>query len=67
MKTSNGSRNMASRSLSSSLSKSPERITFAWPSKNQKSGKVGSAYQFVEIPDLKKNRLNLSDLFIVES
>jgi VWFA-related protein len=32
---------------------------------DQGSGKVGSAYQFVDIPDLKKNRLNLSDLFIM--
>jgi VWFA-related protein len=32
---------------------------------DQKSGKVGSAYQFVDIPDLKKNRLNLSALFIM--
>ena len=29
------------------------------------SGMVGSAYQFVEIPDLNKNRLALSDIFII--
>ncbi len=29
------------------------------------SGKVGSAYQFVEIPDLKKKQLALSNMFIV--
>ena len=27
----------------------------------------GSAYQFIEIPDLKKNRLELSSLYIIES
>ncbi|MBN2321687.1 MAG: VWA domain-containing protein [Acidobacteria bacterium] len=29
------------------------------------SGKIGSAYQYVEIPDLKKEGLSLSDLFAV--
>lgn len=29
------------------------------------SGKMGSAYQYIDIPDLKKNRLSLSDIFIV--
>ncbi len=35
--------------------------------KDQESGKVGSAYQYVEIPDLKKNRLALSSLFVINS
>jgi VWFA-related protein len=29
------------------------------------SGKVGSAYQYIDIPNLKKNRLALSDLFVI--
>jgi hypothetical protein len=29
------------------------------------SGKMGSAYQYIEIPDLKKNRLALSNIFII--
>ena len=29
------------------------------------SGKMGSAYQYIDIPDLKKNRLSLSDIFII--
>jgi VWFA-related protein len=29
------------------------------------SGKIGSAYQFIEIPDLKKGRLSLSNIFVV--
>jgi VWFA-related protein len=29
------------------------------------SGKVGSAYQYIDIPDLKKGRLALSDLFVI--
>jgi len=33
--------------------------------KDQVSGKVGSAYQFVNIPDLKKGRLALSNIFVV--
>ena len=33
--------------------------------RDQVSGKAGSAYQFIEIPDLKKKRLSLSSLFIV--
>lgn len=33
--------------------------------KDQVSGKVGSAYQFVDIPDLKKGRLALSNIFVV--
>ena len=31
----------------------------------QFSGKAGSAYQFIEIPDLNKNRFSLSSLFVV--
>jgi VWFA-related protein len=30
------------------------------------SGKIGSAYQFIEIPDLKTRRLSLSNLFIMD-
>ena len=33
--------------------------------RDQVSGKAGSAYQFIEIPNLKKKRLSLSSLFIV--
>jgi hypothetical protein len=33
--------------------------------KDLASGKIGSAYQFIEIPDLKKGRLTLSNIFIV--
>jgi len=29
------------------------------------SGKVGSAYQFVEVPDLKKKKMTLSDIFMI--
>jgi VWFA-related protein len=29
------------------------------------SGKIGSAYQFIDIPDLKKGRLSLSNIFII--
>jgi hypothetical protein len=35
--------------------------------KDQVSGKVGSAYQFVDIPDLKKDRLALSNLFVINN
>lgn len=35
--------------------------------KDQVSGKVGSAYQFVDIPDLKKGRLALSNIFVVNN
>ncbi len=33
--------------------------------KDQRSGKIGSAYQYIEIPDLKKGRLTLSNIFVV--
>jgi hypothetical protein len=33
--------------------------------KDPASGKMGSAYQFIEIPDLKKGRLMLSNIFVV--
>lgn len=33
--------------------------------KDQVSGTIGSAYQFIEIPDLKKRRLTLSNLFVI--
>jgi VWFA-related protein len=32
--------------------------------KDKGSGKIGSAYQFIDIPDLNKNRLALSSIFI---
>ena len=35
--------------------------------KDPDSGKVGSAYQYLEIPDLKKNRLALSNIFVINS
>ncbi|MBN2241803.1 MAG: VWA domain-containing protein [Acidobacteria bacterium] len=35
--------------------------------KDQGSGRIGSAYQYIEIPDLKKEGLALSDLFVVNS
>jgi VWFA-related protein len=35
--------------------------------KDQGSGKIGSAYQYIEIPDLRKERLALSDLFVINS
>jgi hypothetical protein len=35
--------------------------------KDQVSGKVGSAYQFVDIPDLKKGNLALSNLFVINN
>ena len=34
--------------------------------KDQVSGNIGSAYEYVEIPDLKKNRLSLSDIFLID-
>jgi hypothetical protein len=33
--------------------------------KDRASGKIGTAYQFLEIPDLKKKRLALSSIFVV--
>jgi VWFA-related protein len=33
--------------------------------KDMDSGKIGSAYQFIQIPDLKKKRMALSNIFIV--
>ena len=33
--------------------------------RDQVSGKAGSAYQFIDIPNLKKNRLSLSNIFIM--
>ncbi len=35
--------------------------------KDRNSGKVGSAYQYLEIPDLKKKRLALSNIFVINS
>jgi hypothetical protein len=34
--------------------------------KDPDSGKMGSAYQFMEIPDLKKHRLSLSSIFVID-
>ena len=34
--------------------------------KDRASGKIGTAYRFLEIPDIKKNRLSLSSIFIVD-
>jgi hypothetical protein len=33
--------------------------------KDAASGKMGSAYQFLDVPDLKKNRLTLSSIFVL--
>jgi VWFA-related protein len=33
--------------------------------KDQQSGKIGSAYQFIEIPDLSNKRLALSNIFMI--
>ena len=35
--------------------------------KDTESGKVGSAYQYIEIPDLKKDRLALSNIFVINN
>ena len=35
--------------------------------KDKESGKIGSAYQFLEIPDLKKRGLALSNIFMITS
>jgi VWFA-related protein len=34
--------------------------------KDMRSGKIGSAYQFMEIPDLKNGRLSLSNIFLMD-
>jgi VWFA-related protein len=34
--------------------------------KDQVSGNIGSAYKYVEIPNLKKNHLSLSDIFLID-
>lgn len=36
-------------------------------SRDRASGKIGSGYQFLEIPDLRKRRLSLSSLFVLSS
>jgi VWFA-related protein len=33
--------------------------------KDMRSGKMGSAYQFIEVPDLKNRRLSLSNIFFI--
>ncbi|MBN1566900.1 MAG: VWA domain-containing protein [Acidobacteria bacterium] len=33
--------------------------------RDPRSGKIGSSYQFIEIPDLKKRRLSLSSVFVL--
>ncbi len=35
--------------------------------KDRNSGKTGSAYQYLQIPDLKKDRLALSNIFVINS
>ena len=35
--------------------------------RDTESGKVGSAYQYIEIPDLKKDRLALSNIFVINN
>ena len=45
--------------------KRPGSYYFRVAVKDQVSGKIGSAYEYVEIPDLKKGRLALSNLFVV--
>ena len=47
--------------------KKPGHYTVRVAVQNTASGKVGSAYQFIEIPDLEKKRLALSSLFMVNS
>lgn len=34
--------------------------------RDSESGKIGSAYQFIQIPDLHKNRLAVSNIFVVD-
>jgi VWFA-related protein len=45
--------------------KKPGAYYFRAAIKDLGSGKIGSAYQYVEIPNLKKGRLSLSDIFII--
>jgi VWFA-related protein len=45
--------------------KNPGAYYFRVAVKDPASGKIGSAYQFVEIPDLKKHRLSLSSIFVI--
>ena len=45
--------------------KSPGSYYVRVATQDKESGKVGSAYQFVEIPDLDRKRLALSNIFIV--
>jgi len=47
--------------------KKPESYYIQISVQDTKSGKVGSAYQFLEIPDLNKKGLALSDIFILNS
>jgi len=47
--------------------KNPGSYTVRVAVHDMKSGKVGSVYQFVEIPDLKKKGLALSDIFMITS
>jgi len=47
--------------------KKPGSYTVRFAVHDTASGKVGSAYQFVEIPDLTKKKLALSDIFMITS
>ena len=47
--------------------KKPGSYTIHIAIRDAESGKVGSAYQFVEIPDLKKKRMSMSSIFMVTS
>ena len=47
--------------------KKPGAYTVHIAIRDADSGKVGSAYQFVEIPDLKKKGMNLSSIFMLTS
>ena len=47
--------------------KKPGSYTVRFAVHDMKSGKLGSAYQFVEIPDLSKKKMALSDIFMITS
>ena len=46
--------------------KQPGPYYFRVAIKDLVSGKIGSAYQFVNVPDLRKGRLALSNLFVID-
>ena len=47
--------------------KKPGSYTVRVAIQDMESGRIGTAYQFVEIPDLKKKGLALSDIFMITS